>query len=103
MYPKELRVNFDAPVVNAFDTYGDLKKRFPNISLGRRQFRTTKAFCENSDLSTDIYHQETPGREVINNPILYLLLNSLDLILIFLKIKKIISAGNRPTWIDNPS
>ena len=67
MYPKELRVNFDAPVVNAFETYGQMKKRFPDMSLGRRQFRTTKDFCESSNLSTDIYRQEKPGAEVINN------------------------------------
>ena len=65
MYPKELRVNFDVPLVNAFASYGDMKKRFPDISLGRRQFRTTKEFCETSNLSTDIYRQEKPGPEVI--------------------------------------
>ena len=65
MAPKELRVNVDSIVVNAFETYDDLIKRNPNTEIGRREFRTAKSFIKNSNIKKDVYRQSTPGREVI--------------------------------------
>ena len=61
-----LRVNVDASLVSPFDSYFDFKRRFPNSSMTREHFKTTKTFVDDcmGDLTVDIYEQEKTGPKV---------------------------------------
>ena len=59
----------NACIVNEFASYSEFKKRFPENSMTRRQFKVCKNFTEDcmGDLSVDVFNDNLRGGPQVND------------------------------------